>query len=153
MKTIKEYREFLNESGDYDKYALKMYGKKWDDLDRDKQTEVVDAVEGNFPLSRIKRVKEAKVNEASANSYKSWRSKQSPDELEQVKSAIAGMSNKDYWAFGDWLLQEFIGLNPPHNDGDIMDDPEKLDDWLTGQVSNKPAWKLIVQQLRKQKAL
>ena len=153
MKTIKEYREFLNESGDYDKYALKMYGKKWDDLDRDKQTEVVDAVEGNFPLSRIKRVKEAKVNEASANSYKVWRSKQSPDELEQVKSAIADMDDHDYWAFGDWVLDEFIGLNPPHNDGDIMDKPEYLDDWLTGQVSNKPAWKLIVQQLRKQRAL
>ena len=93
------------------------------------------------------------LNEASANSYKSWRSKQSPDELEKVKSAIAAMSNEDYWKFGDWVLDEFIGLNPPHNDGDIMDKPETLDDWLTGQVSNKPVWKLIVQQLKKQRAL
>ena len=34
-----------------------------------------------------------------------------------------------------------------------MDKPETLDDWLTGQVNNKPAWKLILKQLKKQKAL
>ena len=55
------------------------------------------------------------INEASANSYKSWRSKQSPNELEKVKQSIADMSNEDYWKFGDWVLGEFIGLNPPHN--------------------------------------
>ena len=59
-------KESLNEGSDYDKYALKMYGKKWDDLDRDKQSEVVDAVEGNYPLSKIKRVKES-VNEAGVD--------------------------------------------------------------------------------------
>ena len=59
----KELFESINEGSDYDKYALKMYGKKWNSLDRDKQSEVVDAVEGNYPLSKIKRVKES-VNEA-----------------------------------------------------------------------------------------
>ena len=62
-KFVRSLEESVNESSDYDKYALKMYGKKWDDLDRDKQSEVVDAVEGNYPLSKIKRVKES-VNEA-----------------------------------------------------------------------------------------
>ena len=104
-------------------------------------------------IKNVKPVKES-VNEGrSINSYGFWRSKQSPNELERVKQAIASMHNEDYWEFGDWVLGEFIGLNPPHNDGDIMDKPEYLDDWLTGQISNKPAWKLIVQQLRKQKAL
>ena len=94
------------------------------------------------------------VNEASANSYKSWRSKQSPNETERVKHAIANMSNEAYWKFGDWVLGEFIGLNKPHNDGDIMDDPEKLDEWLNRQAdTNYSAWKLIVKQLKKQKAL
>ena len=94
------------------------------------------------------------LTEASANSYKSWRGKQSPNEVERVKQAIADMSNKDYWAFGDWLLQEFLGLNPPHNDGDIMDDPEKFDEWLTYQGTKNPsAWKVILKQLKKMKAL
>jgi len=68
MKNIPNYtgfKESVTEGSDYDKYATKMYGKKWDDLDRDKQSEVVDAVEGNYPLSKIKRVKES-VNEAMA---------------------------------------------------------------------------------------
>ena len=56
MNNINTYRTFvanLNEGSEYDKYAQKMYGKKWDDLERDKQSEVVDAVEGNYPLSKI----------------------------------------------------------------------------------------------------
>ena len=68
MKNIPDYisfKESVTEGSDYDKYATKMYGKKWDDLDKDKQTEVVDAIEGNFPLSKIKRVKES-VDEAMA---------------------------------------------------------------------------------------
>ena len=53
--------ENLNEGSDYDAYALKMYGKKWDDLGKFEQTEVVDAVEGNFTLDQIKPVNEGFV--------------------------------------------------------------------------------------------
>ena len=53
--------ESINEGSDYDAYALKMYGKKWGDLGRDDQSEVVDAVEGNFTLDQIRPVNEGFV--------------------------------------------------------------------------------------------
>ena len=63
---LKGIKESINESSDYDSYALKMYGKKWDDLDRDKQTEVVDAVEGNYTLDQIKPINEGELYDSYA---------------------------------------------------------------------------------------
>ncbi len=54
-------REPINEGELYDSYALKMYGKKWDDLSRYDQSEVVDAVEGNYTLDQIRPVNESKT--------------------------------------------------------------------------------------------
>lgn len=48
-----KFSEVLDEDKSYDNVAEKMYGDKWDNLNSEEQTEVVDAVEGNFPLSRI----------------------------------------------------------------------------------------------------
>jgi hypothetical protein len=88
------------------------------------------------------------------NSYKTWKSKQSPNELEQVKHAIADMSDKAYTEFGAWMHDEFIGLQAHMKNDNIMEDPEKLDDWLTRQGTKNPSgWKVIVKQLKKQKAL
>ena len=88
-KFVRSLEESVNESSDYDKYALKMYGKKWDDLDRDKQSEVVDAVEGNYPLSKIKRVKES-VNEGS---ILVWDEMEGP--FKDLKNALDKVSKKN----------------------------------------------------------
>ena len=59
FKSRTNINESVNEGSDYDSYALKMYGDKWNNLDRDKQSEVVDAVEGNYTLDQIKPVNES----------------------------------------------------------------------------------------------
>ncbi len=52
--------DLINEEDLYDSYAEVMYGDKWDNLDRDKQSEVVDAVEGSYSLDQIRPVDEGK---------------------------------------------------------------------------------------------
>ena len=60
----KSVNEAKSLASDYDSYALVMYKKRWDDLDNDEQTEVVDAVEGNWSLARIEREYKKRRNES-----------------------------------------------------------------------------------------
>tara|TARA_R110001592_G_scaffold1148_8_gene6766 strand:- start:25 stop:618 length:594 start_codon:yes stop_codon:yes gene_type:complete len=86
------------------------------------------------------------------NSYKTWKNNQPPNELEQAKHAIADMSDEAYTEFGEWVYDNFKGLQIDlRNYGyNMMDDPEKLDRWLNRVFDNKPGWEDIIKQLKKQ---
>jgi hypothetical protein len=81
--------DLINEEDLYDSYAEVMYGDKWDNLDRDKQSEVVDAVEGSYSLDKIKDIysKQESVNEGSVE-----------DELERlgIKYELSGNKYKPF---------------------------------------------------------